>query len=257
MIALMPCAGMGIGLTGSRYKETYLVGGRPLIGYALDTAIYAGCRDLVLVMASGKEEVSWVASAWNFERMMTVYQKAPHGTGHAVSLLADLAKPGQTFLYLMPDTVHTGMPEALRGRHYPSDMRTPPVAEVFLWDTDQPERMGVFLHDGGLVIDHCEKKSPPWAGPYKAWGAAILSYEFVVWAADAWKSGEWKRYAMRNRGNANEFTIDDAYDYVLNRGMKIAAHEVDGWYVDCGTMDRVDLAERLIREARGDEADRG
>ena len=249
MIAVLACAGVGSRLPGATTKELYRVGDLPMIDYALSAARLAGCDRVLLVVSPGKEAVAnHVAVNWNFKSVQTVYQNHPLGTGHALALAAKVLRCHDSFLYLMPDTVFDQLSFVRAMSSAPFSSPT-----VMLWPTDKPTEMGCFLHAKGKVVVHCEKRQPPWPGPYLAWGAASLPHSFLLLCREAWKSGKWAKHAVVNRGlDAKDFTIDDAFDYALATGMPIEAVEVEGEYHDCGTPARVEAAEAWLK--RSDQA---
>lgn len=236
----MPCAGRGSKL-GVPIKELYRVRGRPLIDYSLDRALEMGCRDILLIIAPGKEAVAEYVAKQNILNVSTVYQTEPHGTGHALACAAPWISQ-RSLLYLMPDTITSGKLEL-------SMWTSETVAHVWTWPTAEPEKRGCFSFKigTGRVTKHVEKQRPDWEPPYFAWGAARLGPHFADWCAGAWNGQWWQKYARKNRGNASEFTIDDAFDLLLERGSEISASRVDGAYFDCGTSEEAEAAETWLK----------
>lgn len=201
-----------------------------MIEYSLDVLRKRNVRDLTLVVAPGKESVAkYVALRGPDFALSTVYQREPLGTGHAIGLVNKFNSRDDQFLYLMPDTVHQGMPVQMP--------KTNDVT-VFLWQTDRPEEMGNFAWDSrGLVNRHVEKQTPDWDPPYWAWGAALLNVSFLEYAA------KWSLESPAGK----EFTIDDVFDRWLMSDRRIAVVLCSGWYQDCGTAEGIRRAEALLR----------
>lgn len=261
MITILPCAGIGSRL-GVPIKELYEVINQPMINYAVRTALAYESRDIVLIIAPGKESVAkHVTETWSRYgvRVATVYQNQPLGTGHALSLLSDLIVR-ERVLYLMPDVIiKPHLKPVLDGTFNHLDT----LAWVFLWRTQVPEEKGCFHLDrfgGGTVTAHVEKQVPPWfAEPtsvqtrwpeYLAWNAAILAPGFLTLCAKSWNRGTWRKWAIRNRGNDNEFAIDDAFDLCLEEKFRMTGIRADGWAQDCGTAEGIAIAEEHLREGR-------
>lgn len=230
IIGILPCAGKGTRSGATGPKELLQVGTHQLIEYSLDVLRKRNVRDLTLVVAPGKESVAkYVALAGPDFALSTVYQREPLGTGHAIGLVSKLYDRDQRFLYLMPDTVHQGMPVQMP--------KTDDVT-VFLWQTNRPEEMGNFAWDAtGFVNGHVEKRKPDWDPPYWAWGAAILTKSFLEYAA---------RWSLESPAG-KEFTIDDVFDRWLASGRQIAVAFCSGWYQDCGSAEGIKRAEELLR----------
>lgn len=131
--AVIPAAGLGtrfLPATKAVPKEMLPVVDRPMIQYALEEAVRAGIRRVVVVTADGKEAIErhlapdrWLEAALEaagkhdlladvrgtcpVEEVVYVRQEEPLGLGHAVAVTRD-AVGADPFAVLLPDEIVTG-----------------------------------------------------------------------------------------------------------------------------------------------------
>jgi UTP--glucose-1-phosphate uridylyltransferase len=138
--AVFPVAGMGtrfLPATKSIPKEMLPIVDRPIIQYAVDEAIEAGCDTLIFITGRSKRAVEdYFDRAPELEaeleakgklealalvrniipphvRVLFVRQAAPLGLGHAVACAAPLISPDEHFAVLLPDDLIDGSPGAV------------------------------------------------------------------------------------------------------------------------------------------------
>ena len=138
--AVFPVAGMGtrfLPATKSIPKEMLPIVDRPIIQYAVDEAIEAGCDTLIFVTGRSKRavedyfdrnpeleaelEAKGKTEALDLVRniipphvkVLFVRQHAPLGLGHAVLCAAPMIGPDEHFAVLLPDDLIDGHPEGV------------------------------------------------------------------------------------------------------------------------------------------------
>ena len=138
--AVFPVAGMGtrfLPATKSIPKEMLPIVDRPIIQYAVDEAIEAGCDTLIFVTGRSKRAVedyfdrnpeleAELESKGKTEaldlvrniipphvKVLFVRQHAPLGLGHAVLCAAPMIGPDEHFAVLLPDDLIDGHPEGV------------------------------------------------------------------------------------------------------------------------------------------------
>jgi UTP--glucose-1-phosphate uridylyltransferase len=144
--AIFPVAGMGtrfLPATKSIPKEMLPIVDRPIIQYAVDEAIAAGCDTLIFVTGRSKRAVedyfdrapeleAELEAKGKFEaleavrniipphvKVLFVRQPAPLGLGHAVLCAAPLIQPDEFFAVLLPDDLIDGYPEPVLAQMLP------------------------------------------------------------------------------------------------------------------------------------------
>ncbi|HVY45721.1 MAG TPA: NTP transferase domain-containing protein, partial [Minicystis sp.] len=84
LTAIVLAAGQGTRMKSARPKVLHELAGRPMIHYVVEAALVAGCRDVVVVVGHGRDEVTgYLAGAFG-DRVRTAVQDEQRGTGHAV-----------------------------------------------------------------------------------------------------------------------------------------------------------------------------
>jgi UTP--glucose-1-phosphate uridylyltransferase len=149
--AIFPVAGMGtrfLPATKSIPKEMLTVVDRPVIQYAVDEAVQAGCDTLIFVTGRSKRaiedyfdsspELEWELSQKNKQTALEavrsiipahvqciyIRQAMPLGLGHAVLCAASLIDRDEAFAVLLPDDLIDGQGRGVLGQmvdQWPAD----------------------------------------------------------------------------------------------------------------------------------------
>jgi UTP--glucose-1-phosphate uridylyltransferase len=141
--AIFPVAGMGtrfLPATKSIPKEMLTVVDRPVIQYAVDEAVQAGCDTLIFVTGRSKRaiedyfdsspELEWELSQKNKQvaleavrsiipahvQCIYIRQAMPLGLGHAVLCAASLIDKDEAFAVLLPDDLIDGQGRGVLGQ---------------------------------------------------------------------------------------------------------------------------------------------
>jgi UTP--glucose-1-phosphate uridylyltransferase len=141
--AIFPVAGMGtrfLPATKSIPKEMLTVVDRPVIQYAVDEAVQAGCDTLIFVTGRSKRaiedyfdsspELEWELSQKNKQTALEavrsiipahvqciyIRQAMPLGLGHAVLCAASLIDKNEAFAVLLPDDLIDGQGRGVLGQ---------------------------------------------------------------------------------------------------------------------------------------------
>ena len=149
--AVFPVAGMGtrfLPATKSIPKEMLPIVDRPIIQYAVDEAIEAGCDTLIFVTGRSKRAVEdYFDRAPELEaeleakgklealeavrniipshvKVLFVRQPAPLGLGHAVWCAMPMIGPDEHFAVLLPDDLIDGHPDGVLKQMLPVAMET-------------------------------------------------------------------------------------------------------------------------------------
>ena len=149
--AVFPVAGLGtrfLPATKSIPKEMLPIVDRPIIQYAVDEAIEAGCDTLIFVTGRAKRAVedyfdrnpeleAELEAKGKHEaldavrnivpahvKVLFVRQPQPLGLGHAVLCAAPMIGPDELFAVLLPDDLIDGYPEGVLKQMLPAAMET-------------------------------------------------------------------------------------------------------------------------------------
>ena len=92
-VTIILAAGQGKRMRSKLPKPLHRLGGKPLLGWALDAAMMAGADRQIVITPDEAAPVTDFISAWGKARGSTpetVVQHPPQGTGHAVAVTRDL-----------------------------------------------------------------------------------------------------------------------------------------------------------------------
>ena len=242
--ALLLLAGKGTRLrphTHATPKPLLRVAGKPVLDYLLDDLTDAGVSEVVFVVGHLGDAVrDHVARRRPRIRARYVVQEVQDGTAGAVALARPWAD--DELLIVLADAVFEVDLGAAR--------RLPPEKAGLMWamDVEDYQRFGVIVtDDAGDLARIVEKPKEPVSkraniGLYYVRDHAML-FEGVahVLASDPGPSGE--------------YYLTDAFQYMVDRGAKIATAVVDGWH-DAGKPETLlETSRHLLGRDRGGVAD--
>jgi dTDP-glucose pyrophosphorylase len=212
-----------------------LVGGRPLIDYALDQFYRAGIDSIVVVYSAGHEETVRYLAGCPLP-VAFVPQRGNELPGAILSARPFLA--GHRVLFMMPDTI-IEPPDALRQ----VDRTCMPLG-VGLFRTAEPWRFGMCeVNDGRL--GRIQDKPLTWAGGY-LWG--LLAWD--EWPGSICKYMVWP-------GGA-KVTVTDALAAWVHayQGCGLACFD-DGMYLDVGTPESLAEAREYVNKKMAADPGKG
>ncbi|MCX7740664.1 MAG: glucose-1-phosphate thymidylyltransferase [Meiothermus sp.] len=218
-------------LTHTRAKQLIPIAGKPNLFYAIEDLVAAGIQDIGVVLSpeTGDEVRSALGdgSRWGV-RLTFIVQEAPLGIAHAVKVARPFLGENPFVLYLGDNLLSGGI------RHLVAEYReTRPAAIVLLCPVDDPRAFGVVVLDGkGQVVRLVEKpKDPPS-------NLALVGVYLFSPAIHSIIEG------LRPSGRG-EYEITEAIQGLVDRGQRVVAHQVRGWWKDTGKPEDLLDANRL------------
>lgn len=238
MKALILAGGKGTRLkplTNTITKQLLPIANRPILFYAIDQIIEAGFNDLGFIIspetgASVKEAVG-DGSRWN-AKITYILQPEPLGLAHAV-------KTAQDFLGDSPFIMHLGdtLIQANLTPFVAQFKNIKPDALILLQEAQNTfvlRKVGVVqLNEKGEVISLEEKPEKP-KDKFALVGVYFFSskiHQAITHLKPSWRG---------------ELEITDAIQELINRGDKVQAHILEGWWLDTGKKDDLLEANRAI-----------
>jgi UTP--glucose-1-phosphate uridylyltransferase len=248
---VLPVAGLGTRLrplTLTTPKNLIPVAGRPLLEYALEEAIPAGVKDVVLVV--GPEHLAQYDAYLNSARrkypQFNFYvriQEDPWGNGHAVLQAADVVG-NQPFLVRFCDDVIIGGRPAQKTLADIFNRHQAAAAALLARDPDV-SRYGVI---GGTLVDQnpriyriekCVEKPGPEEAPSDL--IVVGGYAFVPEAM-----AKLARFARSMRREKDSLLVNEPILEFIAEGKTVLGWEFDGKRLDCGTLAGLKFAEEYL-----------
>jgi glucose-1-phosphate thymidylyltransferase len=217
-------------LTYTSAKQLVPVANKPVLFYGIESLAAAGIREIGIVVGDTQAEIRRAVgdgAAWGV-KVTYIEQDAPRGLAHAV-LISERFIDGEPFvMYLGDNLLNKGITQFTE-----EFMRERPAAQILLAHVPDPQMFGVAELSDGRVVRLVEKPQEP-----KSDLALVGVYMFSPAVFDSVKR---IRPSFRN-----ELEITDAIQDLIDRGLEVRPHIVDGWWKDTGKLEDMLEANRLI-----------
>lgn len=219
-------------LTYTSAKQLVPVANKPVLFYGIEALAAAGIRDIGLVVGDTQAEIRAAVgdgSAWGV-RVTYIEQDAPRGLAHAVLISERFIGREPFVMYLGDNLLARGIVPFVEEFN-----REKPAAQILLAHVPDPQMFGVAELSDGHVVRLVEKPKAP-----KGDLALVGVYMFGPEVFDSVK-----RIKPSFR---DELEITDAIQDLIDRGLAVRPHIVDGWWKDTGKLEDILEANRLILE---------
>ncbi|HOC16627.1 MAG TPA: glucose-1-phosphate thymidylyltransferase [Vicinamibacterales bacterium] len=217
-------------LTYTSAKQLVPVANKPVLFYGIEAMAEAGIREVGIVVGDTAPEIEAAVadgSRWGL-RVTYIPQDAPRGLAHAV-LISEGFLGGEPFvMYLGDNLLNKGIGPFVR--QFEAER---PAAQILLARVSDPQMFGVAELEGGRVVRLVEKPREP-KSDYALVGVYMFGPEIftsVRRIRPSWRS---------------ELEITDAIQDLIDRGLEVRPHVVDGWWKDTGKLEDLLEANRLI-----------
>ena len=217
-------------LTYTSAKQLVPVANKPVLFYGIEALVEAGIREIGIVVGDTQAEIRAAVgdgSRWG-ARITYIEQDAPRGLAHAV-LISESFIDNQPFvMYLGDNLLNKGIVPFVE-----QFTRLQPAAQILLTPVPDPQMFGVAELQGDKVHRLVEKPKEP-----KSDLALVGVYMF---GPEIFNSVKRIKPSFRN-----ELEITDAIQDLIDRGLTVTPHLVDGWWKDTGKLEDMLEANRLI-----------
>jgi glucose-1-phosphate thymidylyltransferase len=217
-------------LTYTSAKQLVPVANKPVLFYGIESLAAADIRDIGIVVGDTQAEIRAAVgdgSAWGV-RVTYIEQDAPRGLAHAVLISEPFIGDQPFVVYLGDNLLNKGI-----ARFVDEFNRDKPAAQILLARVSDPQMFGVAELAEGRVVRLVEKPQEP-----RSDLALVGVYMFSAAVFDAVKS---IKPSFRD-----ELEITDAIQTLIDRGLDVRPHIVDGWWKDTGKLEDMLEANRLI-----------
>ena len=219
-------------LTYTSAKQLVPVANKPVLFYGIEAIANAGIRDIGIVVGDTQAEIRAAVgdgSRWGV-RVQYIVQDAPRGLAHAVKISREFIGDEPFVMYLGDNLLNKGITHFVREFE-----EQKPAAQILLTRVPDPQQFGVAELKDGRVVRLVEKPTEP-IGDLALVGVYMFGPEIF-------ESVDRIKPSFRN-----ELEITDAIQDLIDRGLTVRPHLVDGWWKDTGKLEDMLEANRLILE---------
>jgi glucose-1-phosphate thymidylyltransferase len=219
-------------LTYTSAKQLVPVANKPVLFYGIEALAAAGIREIGIVVGDTQAEIRSAVgdgSRWGV-RVEYIEQDAPRGLAHAVKISSRFIGNDPFVMYLGDNLLNRGITPFVREFE-----RERPSAQILLARVPDPQMFGVAELRDGKVVRLVEKPTEP-IGDLALVGVYMFGPE-------VFESVNRIKPSFRN-----ELEITDAIQDLIDRGLSVRPHIVDGWWKDTGKLEDMLEANRLILE---------
>ncbi|MDJ1431960.1 glucose-1-phosphate thymidylyltransferase [Halostagnicola sp. A-GB9-2] len=224
-------------ITNTRPKQLVPVANSPVIQYGIEAFREAGITEIGVVLGNkGRERIQrFLGDGSEFGVDITyIVQGNPLGLSHAVGCARAFVGSDDFVLYLGDNIFEDDLSELVTGF-----ANSEAVASVALGNVDNPQRFGVAdVDDQRNVTRVVEKPDDP---PSSLAVLGVYAFSREVFDAIERLEPSWR----------GELEITDAIQLLLEDGLTIRSHVVDGWWMDVGKPEDVLEANRHLLETNG------
>jgi glucose-1-phosphate thymidylyltransferase len=219
-------------ITHTSAKQLVPVANKPVLFYGIEAMAAAGIREIGIIIApeTGEEIRATAGDGSRFGVELTyIVQGEPLGLAHAVLTAEDYLGDAPFVMYLGDNLLQGGIEELVAAFR-----ASEPDALILLTPVPDPQNYGVAeLNGHNAVTRLVEKPSDP------ATDLALVGvYMFTPGIHAAAR-------AIQPSGRG-ELEITDAIQHLVDEGMRVEPHIVQGWWKDTGRLDDMLEANRLI-----------
>jgi len=217
-------------LTYTSAKQLVPVANKPVLFYGIEALAEAGIREIGIVVGDTQAEIRAAVgdgSRWGVA-VTYIEQDAPRGLAHAVLISEPFIGRDPFVMYLGDNLLNKGIVPFVD-----EFVREQPAAQILLAKVPDPQMFGVAELRDGHVVRLVEKPKEP-QSDLALVGVYMFSPE--VFASV-------RRITPSFR---NELEITDAIQDLIDRGLTVRPHIVNGWWKDTGKLEDMLEANRLI-----------
>ncbi len=217
-------------ITYTSAKQLVPVANKPILFYGLEALAASGIREIGIVVGDTHQEIRDAVgdgSRWGVA-VTYIQQSAPLGLAHAVLTAEEYLRGRPFVMYLGDNLIREPLaPLVLRFR------TEAPHAQILLAKVPNPQEFGVAELRDGRVVRLVEKPENP---PSDLALVGIYMFDDHVFDAARAIRPSWR----------GELEITDAIQRLIDMGLTVRPHVIEGWWKDTGKLEDLLEANRII-----------
>lgn len=217
-------------ITYTSAKQLVPVANKPILFYGIEALAASGVHELGIVVGDTHREIREAVgdgSRWGV-RVTYIPQAAPLGLAHAV-LTAEAFLRGEPFVMYLGDNLIREPLAPLVARF----RAEAPQAQILLAKVPNPQEFGVAELREGRVVRLVEKPKTP---PSDLALVGIYMFDDHIFEAARAIRPSWR----------GELEITDAIQWLIDAGLTVRPHVIEGWWKDTGKLEDLLEANRII-----------
>jgi glucose-1-phosphate thymidylyltransferase len=219
MRAIIPVAGIGTRLKPHTYstpKVLLNVGGKPILGHIIDKLLSEGLNKSTFIIGYlGDMIKEYVEQEYPQMKSEFIVQEEMHGLGHAIYMASPTFGEDDIFVILGDTIFDVDLTSVFNKKQ----------SSLGVKEVEDPRRFGVAVVKDGFIQKLVEKPQQPVSKL-----ALVGLYYFNNPESLKIALNELVEKDIRTKG---ELQLTDAIQLMIDKGEKISAFPVEGWY-DCG-----------------------
>jgi glucose-1-phosphate thymidylyltransferase len=218
-------------ITHTSAKQLVPVANKPVLFYGIEAMANAGIEEVGIIIApeTGDEIRTAAGDGSRFGiELSYIVQDEPLGLAHAV-LTAESFLDGSPFVMYLGDNLLQGGIEDLVAAFRANE----PDALILLTPVSDPEQYGVAELNNGAVVRLVEKPTHP-------------STDLALVGVYMFKAGVHEAAKAIEPSGRGELEITDAIQHLVDKGLRVEPHIVEGWWKDTGRLEDMLAANRLV-----------
>lgn len=235
MKALILAGGKGTRLrpiTFSMAKQLVPVANKPVVEYGIEAIAAAEITEFGIIIGDTGEEVKAAVgdgSRWGI-KITYIEQPDPLGLAHAVKTAQPFLGDDDFIMYLGDNLLKS----SIKGLKDEFEANRP-ASTILLTPVPNPQDFGVAEMEGETVTRLVEKPKEPRSNLALV---GVYLFDRRIHDSIARLKPSWR----------GEYEITDAIQGLLDDGLEVRSHIVEGWWKDTGTVEAMLEANRLILE---------
>src|SRR4051795_12604365 len=218
-------------ITHTSAKQIVPVANQPVLFYGIEAMAQAGIEEVGIIIApeTGDEIRAAAGDGAQFGvRITYIVQDEPAGLAHAVKTAEPFLGDSPFVMYLGDNLLQGGISNLVAAFR-----SNEPDALILLTPVPDPEHYGVAELEDGQVVRLAEKPPEP-----KTDLALVGVYMFTPAVHQA--------TAAISPSARGELEITDAIQHLVDSGLRVEPHVVEGWWKDTGRLEDMLEANRLL-----------